>query len=406
MESNDLEQLIRSGQIGTRFAPVLDTYTGMLGGYEVVPFVRDRDGECAEQLRTAIQSSDHTGDLDSSIRGIGLRDAERLGLPAHTRLFFSTEPESLVTLEEQTDESRRSMILKLAPASIQANPAAVMRSIRSARQMGWEVGIRNVGVDLASMAFVPLVNPSVLSLHPTVMQIEDREYLAKLIWLLQSHLERTSAVVMARGVRDERDLNLAEQLGARLITGPRAGEEMENPLPSTEHTDDYLADHYTRNKQVQGTPYSIGKGLQRDPLVTPQELVVEEMRALMTRAVFAGKQAVVVTVFAEDTQVPEALYGPLVELAGSAGLTAAVSGGFAEAPAPEIRSGPIDSSDALRNEYAVIVVGADWSAMLAAHRLASPGFEGREEYETFITTDRFACVDAARTVLSRLAAQR
>lgn len=406
MDSDDLEHLIRHGLIGTKFEPVHDNVTGSPAGYVVSPFRRDTDDDDSDILREAIQLSDHTGDFDSSVRGIGLRDAENVGITQNTRLFFSAEPESLVTLEERPDAHARSMILMLDHRSVRENPAAVLRSIRSARQMGWGVGIRNVGLDLKSLSFIPLINPSVVSLHPDVLRIEDRTYLSKLTWLLQSHIERTSGVVFARGVQNDRDVDLAEQMGVRLISGPFFGPGTEQPEPLEMAAEDYLAGHYTRNKQVQGTPHSISKGLGRDPLVTSQDFLLEEIRALLERAKHAGPSAVVVTVHSSEECLDPSIGDLIRNVSSEVGVMAAVSGESVATTLSNIMDAPLDSSDPLRDEYAVIVVSADWSAMITASRLARPGVEGRTDFETYFTTDRFACVDAARAVLSRLASRR
>lgn len=406
MDPDNLEDLIRHGLIGTKFEPVRDILTGSPAGYVISPFRHDVEDYCSDLLREAIQKSDHTGDLDSSIRGVALRDAERAGISHNTRLFFSTEPESLVTLEERPDAQARSMILNLDHARVRENPAAALRSIRSARQMGWGIGIRNVGLDLGSLSFIPLINPSIVALHPDVLRIGDRAYLAQLTWLLQAHLERTSAVVLAQGAEDDRDVDLAEQMGVRLISGPFVGAGTENPEPLEMPAEDYLADHYTRNKQVQGTPHSISQALRRDPLITSEDLMLDEIRALLERAVHAGPSAVVVTVHGEDEFLNSRVKDLVMQIAPNVGVMASVSGGFDEIHLPHIMSGPIDSSDPLRDEFAVVVVSSDWSAMITAHRLARPGTEGRTDYETYFTTDRYACVDAARAVLSRLAPRR
>ena len=406
MDSDDLEHLIRHGLIGTKFEPVHDNVTGSPAGYVVSPFRRDTDNDDSDILREAIQLSDHTGDFDSSVRGIGLRDAENVGITQNTRLFFSAEPESLVTLEERPDAHARSMILMLDHRSVRENPAAVLRSIRSARQMGWGVGIRNVGLDLESLSFIPLINPSVVSLHPDVLRIEDRAYLSKLTWLLQSHIERTSGVVFARGAQNDRDVDLAEQMGMRLISGPFFGPGTEQPEPLEMAAEDYLAGHYTRNKQVQGTPHSISKGLGRDPLVTSQDFLLEEIRALLERAKHAGPSAVVVTVHSSEECLDPSIGDLIRSVSTEVGVMAAVSGESVATTLSNIMDAPLDSSDPLRDEYAAIVVSADWSAMITASRLARPGVEGRTDFETYFTTDRFACVDAARAVLSRLASRR
>ena len=40
--------------------------------------------------------------------------------------------------------------------------------------------------------------------------------------------------------------------------------------------------------------------------------------------------------------------------------------------------------------------------MVAASRRSDPGPDGRVEYDVYVTSERYTCVDAARGVLSRI----
>lgn len=401
----DLEELVRSGQISSLFSPIVDVITGDDAGYRVSHRAGE-DGEPidAETLRRAIRASDMVGDIDSSIRDQTLRDVEAAGLPGHTRLFVNSEPESLVTLEDRTD-AESSVVLQLDPSRIAAQPGTVLRSVRSARQLGWSIGISGVGLDLASTAYLPLINPAVVSLHPGVLRIDDTAHLAKLNALLRAHVERTGAVVVAEGTDDEADLILVRALGARFATGELYASPTAHPKAISVPPEDALSGHYTRNKQIQGTPYSIAQGLESDPLVVDYDFMIEHAVQLLKRAVEVGASALVVGVFGEEEQLPARVKEAYHEVGRTAGLAAVLSGGFDESPVPNVRSGPVDHSDALRDEYAVIVVGPDWSSMVSAHRRNELGADGRREFDLFITTERYASVDAARSVLSRIRLQ-
>ena len=170
--------------------------------------------------------------------------------------------------------------------------------------------------------------------------------------------------------------------------------------------EDAMSVHSTRNKQIQGTPYSIALGLQADPLLVDYDFMIEHMVQLLERASAVGSSAIVVGVFGEEDQLPEKVDSAYRTVGRTAGLAAVLSGGFDEAPMPTVRSGPVDHSDALRDEYAVIVIGPDWSSMVSAHRRNELGADGRREFDLFITTERYASVDAARSVLSRIRLQK
>lgn len=408
-EDRELERLIRSGLIGCRFAPVYDIATETTAGYRVRAFNRedpDQDPDGPSPLRAAVHRSELVADVDASLRDVALRTAEAAGLPADTRLFIAAEPESLVALYDRTNEPDRSVILQLSADRVARHPAAVLRSVRSARQLGWGIGMSEVGSTIASTSFLPIVNPSVVSLHPTVLKNQDNEFLAEFIRLLNSHVERTNAVIIAHGVADEDDLERVASLGARLATGSYFGDFTESPAPVPQLKEDPLREHLVRNLQISGTPYSIAQGLHRDPLVVDLPLLGSLLRSLLQRAESGGPSTVVVGVFADEADLSPLMREAFENLRDRCGFVGMLSGGFNVPPVDGVRSGPVDSSDSLRREYAVVVVGPDWSGMVTASQRVDLGADGKIEYDTFVTTQRYPCVDAARTLLSRITVAR
>ncbi|MYM19030.1 EAL domain-containing protein [Brevibacterium sp. 5221] len=405
----DLERLIRSGLIDCVFEPVRDVTTDAPAGYRV-RHINSEDPQLGHEestsLRAVLRQSPLVGDIDSSFRETGLRAAEAAGLESHTRLFMTAEPESLVTLEDRSGEPDRSVILQLDAGRVARHPAAVLRSVRAARQLGWGIGVTGVGQTIESTAFLPLVNPSVVTLHEDVLRYEDEDYLAELIRLLHAHVERTGAVIVAEGVSEEDDLDLVAAIGARLITGPFVGEATSEPATIDVPREDPLGEHTARNLPVSGTPYSIAQGLRRDPLVLPHAMLGAQLRSLVRRALGSGASTVAIGAFAEEADLSEEMVSGFAALEEACGFVGMLSGGFSEAPVAGVRSGGVDSSDPLRREYAIIVVGPDWSGMVTASQRVDLGSDGRLEYDVFVTSERYACVDAARSLLSRISAAR
>jgi EAL domain-containing protein (putative c-di-GMP-specific phosphodiesterase class I) len=401
-----LEELVRSGGIETYFAPVVDALTFQRVGHQILqaPTGSPELGRAeSENLRHAMRASTITGDIDASLRDSALRTAEGAGLPKSNRLFLHAEAESFATLEDRTGEPDRSVILQLDATRVASSPASVLRSVRSARAMGWGVGMSSVGADLRSTAFVPLVNPSVVGLHPDVLRIDCDSHLAELNRLLHAHLERTGAVILADGVETEDDLDRVRALGARYMSGPYFGEATKQPQAFSEPNEDALVSHYSRNLPALGTPYSISQGLRREPLVMNRELLVAQIAALEERALASGTATITLGVFGEDDGFSEATRLRYEKIRDTVGLTAMFSGGFDGPPIPGVRTGLVDASDPMRNEHGVVVVGPDWSGMVAASKRNDPGSDGQTVFDVYITTDRYTCVDAARSVLTRVA---
>src|SRR5699024_1015477 len=163
-----LEDLVRSGGIETYFTPVVDTLTFHRVGHQILqaPVGDPALGRAeAENLRRSIRTSSMIGDIDSSLRDTALRTAEAAGLPESIRLFLISARYSVSTLVDLTLEPDRSFILQLDANRAASSPASVLRSVRSARSLGWGVVMSAVGADLRSASFVPLVSPSVVCLH-------------------------------------------------------------------------------------------------------------------------------------------------------------------------------------------------------------------------------------------------
>ncbi|WP_366933923.1 EAL domain-containing protein [Brevibacterium renqingii] len=400
-----LEELVRSGGIETYFAPVVDALTFQRVGHQILqaPSGDPALGRAeSEHLRRTMRASSTIGDIDSSLRDTALRTAESAGLPKSNRLFLHAEAESFATLEDRTGEPDRSVILQLDANRVASSPASVLRSVRSARSLGWGVGMSAVGADLRSASFVPLVNPSVVGLHRDVLHIDCDSHLAELNRLLHAHLERTGAVILVDGVETEDDLDRVRALGARYMSGPYFGMATKQPQPFSEPSEDALVSHYSRNLPALGTPYSISQGLRREPLVMNRELLIAQIAALEERALASGTATITLGVFGDDETFSEATRLRYEKIRDTVGLTAMFSGGFDGPPIPGVRSGLVDASDPMRNEHGVVVVGPDWSGMVAASKRNDPGSDGQTVFDVYITTDRYTCVDAARSVLTRV----
>ena len=405
----DLERLVRSGLITTSFAPVVDLETDAVVAHRVFHTSAEVDSFEMEDfvaVRRAVRESPLAGDFDSSLRAIALREAQRLELPANNRLLLTTEPQSLVTVEDRTGEPDRSAILHLHPERIAMAPAMTLRSVRQARSLGWGIGMSSIGMDLTTTAFLPLVNPSVVMLHRQVLQIEDAAHIAELVRLLHAHVERTDAIIIADGIETDADVHRARAMGARFGTGTRFGAPSRTPTPVDATREDPIAAHFTRNLPAQGTPFTIAQALRRDPMVMDADMLDAQLRSLEDRTLTAGRSAVVIGVFAGLDELPQTTIDRYTRIADSAGYTVMLSNGFDSPPVAAAWGGAVDTSDPLGEEYASIMVGPDWSGMTVAKRRPAPGPDGRTELDVHVTTERYACVDAARSVMSRIRALR
>ena len=87
----------------------------------------------------------------------------------------------------------------------------------------------------------------------------------------------------------------------------------------------------------------------------------------------SGTATITLGVFGEDDEFSEATRLLYEKIRDTVGLTAMFSGGFDGPPIPGVRTGLVDASDPMRNEHGVVVVGPDWSGMVAASKRNDPG---------------------------------
>ena len=184
----------------------------------------------------------------------------RLELPANNRLLLTTEPQSLVTVEDRTGEPDRSAILHLHPERDRDGSGDVSALGPSGPFAG--VGHRDV-VDRhgSDDDVLPTAGQSRLSscCTATCSDIEDAAHIAELIRLLHAHVERTDAIIVADGITMMRTCVMARAMGARFGTGPTSELPSHSPLRSIAAREDPIEAHFTRNLPAQGTPFTIAQ---------------------------------------------------------------------------------------------------------------------------------------------------
>lgn len=397
--AEELERVIRSGLLSSVFEPVMDLRANARIGYRVLPAAEESAFADAAQVRAALEVSPIIGDLDASLRFFALQHAAGSAIGDEATLFLQSEPESFVTLEEQDRAGRT--ILVINARKLADSPAMVLRNIRQARSLGWEIGMSQVGGTLASCAMLPMINPCVVVLDEDLLDSDDAEHLAEVAQLVKAHAERTGAVVLCSGVDTDEHEKTIRALGVDLACGARYGEPTREPheLPAP-HADPFSS-HTSRNIPLQVTPFTIASALDTDPLEMDPPMLRAMLSALERRAQGAGASTMLLASISDSGDVPlnAARYSELAQLLG---LVAVVTG---EGPVsvPAVRSGPLDASDPLRDETNVVVLGPDWAGMVAAKR-SHRSTEEETLYEVFVTADRYAVIDAARSVVSRIPA--
>jgi EAL domain-containing protein (putative c-di-GMP-specific phosphodiesterase class I) len=114
-------------------------------------------------------------------------------------------------------------VLEVTERAIANAPAELLAGVVSARERGWLIALDDVGVDPASLAFLPIIQPDVVKLDMGLIQDRPDRELGRTMTAVMAHAERTGAVLLAEGIESHQHLDRAVSLGATLGQGYHFG---------------------------------------------------------------------------------------------------------------------------------------------------------------------------------------
>jgi hypothetical protein len=274
----------------------------------------------------------------------------------------------------------------------------LLKKVAAIRADGIAIAVDDVGAHPDSLAVLDVLDPDIVKLDMTVIQNSpERDRAATLTGVLAHH-ERTGALIIAEGVETEEHLEQALAVGAGLAQGFRFG----HAAPLNRHQ---CAEglprlvHAARRDGVPGPGAEHRKALRvaRKEIVTAFSHHIEEQarHAVDHPMVLAAVQRI--DNFSESSRYlyqELAKMSPLVVVFGC-DMPADFGGG--------VRGVALGADDPLREEWAVVTLGADTCRALVARQVADAvDRPGERRFEFLVTTDRTMVTKAARDLLARV----
>jgi hypothetical protein len=262
---------------------------------------------------------------------------------------------------------------------VASNPAALLTAATAYRDAGCGIALDDVGTEPAALALLPLLDPDVVKLAPTV--IRDPE--ARTVNAVLAHAESSRATVVAEGVETAEHLATARALGATVVQGYLTGRP--GPLPGT-NLPSLPPDALRRPFKLRpaGTPFEL--------LSARQPVRQADLATLMTlshrleeAALDAAEPPVVLTCLPAERCHAEDTSTRLAQLAGSAALVIAAG--------ESLEGAQLQIGDPLRKEWNVVVLGPHFAAALVARR------EGADRYDYVLTYQRSLVLHAAYAMM-------
>ena len=389
------------------FQPILDLDSGLVVAYEAL--ARGPEGTLArpDALFAAARAEGRLAELDAACRIAAFQGAVEQGLLAPLTLFVNVEPEVLdgAPLDDllaiaQAAPGQLRVVLEITERALAVRPADLLRTVERVRDLGWGVALDDVGADVLSLAFMPLLRPDVVKLDLRLVQDRPGPEIAEIMNAVNAHAERSGAIILAEGIETEQHLLTARALGARLGQGWLLGRPGAGASPG--HSSGELVLPAAPEPGCDASPFAClptGTALRR----SPKNLLIELSKQLEREALRIGRTCVVAATFQEARHFTVSTTQRYRDLVERTGFVCALGEGLPVEPAPGVRGAHLSPDDPVRGEWDVVVIGPHFAAALLAHDLGDTGPDLQRTFEYALTYDRDTVVRAATALLTRVA---
>jgi EAL domain-containing protein (putative c-di-GMP-specific phosphodiesterase class I) len=304
-------------------------------------------------------------------------------------------------------------VIELTERALLAAPGELPAMIDRVRALGHAIALDDLGADPASLALLPLIDPDVVKLDLRLIQERPDSEVARIMSALNTHLARRPVPVIAEGIETERQLVTARALGATHAQGWLFGRPGPAPAPAVTGA---LAGLPVRLRgreprpagSAEATPFEIVAAV-TGARNSDRELLVQLSVFLEARARAGGDAAVVLSTFQEASNITPGTQRRYARLVEECALVMAHVHGPGGAGRPDggalpegVRVVPIRDGDPLLAEWDIVVVTADFAAVLVAREL-DPSRHAEGVYEFALSHDRELALAAAGALLRRAA---
>ena len=172
-----IEDVLASNGVHSVFQPILDLDSGTVVAYEALARGPEGDLASPDRLFGAAREAGRLAELDAACRVAAFSGAVEHGLLAPLTLFVNVEPEVLdsAPLDDLLEiaaaaPSQLRVVLEITERALAVRPADLLRTVERVRALGWGVALDDVGADVMSLAFMPLLRPDVVKLDLRLVQ--------------------------------------------------------------------------------------------------------------------------------------------------------------------------------------------------------------------------------------------
>jgi EAL domain-containing protein (putative c-di-GMP-specific phosphodiesterase class I) len=401
-----IADIVQHRLVRTVLQPIVSLETRELVAAEALS--RGPEGTTLENPLAMLAAAEAAGllaKLDDAFRETALETAAAIGWPATVSLFVNAEPRTLTlrSLESLAVARHRGIdvTVELTERYVSHDVATLLDAGEVIRAQGARVALDDVGADPASLALMALLRPDVVKLDMGIIRNYAAGDMSEIANAVRAYAEESGATVVAEGIENDVDLQVARVLGAHVGQGwlfgrPAAG------LPAALPSRQSLPSAATMPAAMAGdTPYSIASR-HRTPLISTKRLLLPLSHTLEQRGLGMVLPPLLLSSFQHVRHFTPATQHRYAELGARLPFVCALGAGMSSHPASAVRGAALDDADPLIGEWTVVVLGAHFAGALIARDLGDGGPDLDRRFSYVVTHNRELVVAAARSMVGRV----
>jgi EAL domain-containing protein (putative c-di-GMP-specific phosphodiesterase class I) len=396
----EFDDIMSEHLIEPEFQPVVSLVDQRPVGYEA--FARGPEGRLRSPaaLFQAAAEAGRSAEFDELCATAATQAFREAAMPG-LALFVNLNPDTLTTESDGVAPAYadlmadNNVVIEITEKAVTRRPAGLLDAVGDARSKTARIALDDIGIDPASLAAMPLINPDVIKLDRSIIQSASPN--SHVVNAVLDDARRRGAQIVAEGVERPEHIDVARSLGATLAQGWLFGRP--GPLPHDIRPSDQPLARVGPRPAARATPYDVLA------LIEP----VDRTTASQLRAMSAGieEQAA----HATGPAILVVNIGDLRHLADDSPITFAyltsrgievflIGHGVPFSPGGRVRGIPLAADDPLRQERTTLLVGSHSGSGVFARQRKHPAGDATFDAGTCHEWDRV--VEATLPLVSRV----
>ena len=296
--------------------------------------------------------------------------------------------------------SRLRLFIDVSERNISRDPSAALAGLARVRAAGWGVAWDNAGTTPDSLALMPLVRPDVVKLDVSLVQGRAHPSAARVVNAAIAYAENVGAAIMAVGIESEEHLTMARGMGASLGQGYHFARPTALPERTKQVVQPIVLIEQTEPPHPFETPFEVYST--RHTPTPASTATLESFAHYLEQRCSIDPDPPVVLACVRGAQLPSGAPLALLEMiARNASFAAAFTEQLPQHPVAGVRMIELAQDDPLADEWALVVIGPHFAALLTA-RTRTTATE--ETLSLGLSYHRPTVLRAAQTLLQRIRA--